>query len=96
MKLYGKNPVLERVKTNPKSIRHVLIEEGHLESAYICIPKSRNWRAMSTRSEGKGVRDIIRKKLDCEIMVPMKHERMSLNVAHAAAVLCWESVRQRA
>lgn len=46
-------------------------------------------------SEDKGIREIIRKKLDCEVMVPMKHERMSLNVAHATSIICWEVVRQR-
>jgi 23S rRNA (guanosine2251-2'-O)-methyltransferase len=46
-------------------------------------------------SEDKGIREIIRKKLDCEVMVPMKHERMSLNVAHATSIICWEVIRQR-
>ena len=45
-------------------------------------------------SEDKGVREIIRKKLDCEVVVPMKNERMSLNVAHAAAILSYEITRQ--
>src|ERR1044072_83424 len=35
MRLYGKNPVLERIKSNPKSIKRILIEQGHAESAYI-------------------------------------------------------------
>ena len=46
-------------------------------------------------SEDKGVRDIIRKKLDCEVMVPVKNERMSFNVAHAAAILSYEITRQK-
>ncbi len=46
-------------------------------------------------SEDKGIREIIRKKLDCEVVVPMKHERMSLNVAHATSIICWEVTRQR-
>lgn len=238
MKLYGKNPVLERLKTNPKSIRLVLIEEGHPEASYVfkkChqfkIPVSRvpytkiQKMARSVNSQGiladvddfayvdlgdlidhavakkrslifldnltdpqnlggiirtagslgrfdivipatesvsvtesvlrvacggenllsisrvsnlsnaiqkakdagfwiagtsvkdavpltqvkfqfpmgfvlgseeKGVRDVIRKKLDCEVMVPMAQERMSLNVAHAASIFCWEVIRQRA
>ncbi len=45
-------------------------------------------------SEEKGVRDIIRKKLDQEVMIPMKAARMSLNVAHAASILCYEIIRQ--
>ncbi len=35
MKLYGRNPVLERIKSNPKSIRRIYIQEGHPEKAYI-------------------------------------------------------------
>jgi 23S rRNA (guanosine2251-2'-O)-methyltransferase len=46
-------------------------------------------------SEDKGVRDIIRKKLDQEVMIPMKAARMSLNVAHAASILCYEILRQK-
>ncbi len=46
-------------------------------------------------SEEKGVRDIIRKRLDTEVMIPMKHERMSLNVAHATAIMCYEITRQK-
>ncbi len=47
-------------------------------------------------SEEKGVRDVIRKKVDREVTIPMKHERMSLNVAHAASIFCFEITRQRA
>lgn len=46
-------------------------------------------------SEDKGVREIIRKKLDQEVMIPMKAARMSLNVAHAASILCYEIIRQK-
>jgi len=46
-------------------------------------------------SEEKGVRDIILKKLDAKVMVPMKNQRMSLNVAHATSILCYEIVRQK-
>jgi 23S rRNA (guanosine2251-2'-O)-methyltransferase len=46
-------------------------------------------------SEEKGLRDIILKKLDAQVMVPMKNQRMSLNVAHATSILCYEIVRQK-
>jgi len=46
-------------------------------------------------SEEKGVRDIIRKKLDLEVMIPMKNQRMSLNVAHATSMMCYEIIRQK-
>ena len=35
MKLYGKNPVIERLKSNPKSIRRIMIDEQHVDLAYI-------------------------------------------------------------
>ncbi len=36
MKLFGKNPVIERLRANPKSIRQIYIQEGVSETAYIC------------------------------------------------------------
>jgi 23S rRNA (guanosine2251-2'-O)-methyltransferase len=35
MKLYGKNPVLERIKSNPRSIKKIYIELGHPEVRYL-------------------------------------------------------------
>ena len=46
-------------------------------------------------SEEKGVRDVIRKRLDLEVMIPMKNLRMSLNVAHATSMVCYEIIRQK-
>ncbi|MFH0753047.1 MAG: 23S rRNA (guanosine(2251)-2'-O)-methyltransferase RlmB [Candidatus Omnitrophota bacterium] len=37
MKIYGKNPVLERLKADPKSIRHIFVEVGHAEQRYISM-----------------------------------------------------------
>ena len=42
MKLSGKNPVLERLRTNPKSIRKVYMQSGFSESSYI-HSKARKW-----------------------------------------------------
>jgi len=42
MRLYGKNPVLERIKSNPKSICKIYISEGHEESGYI-RQKAKKW-----------------------------------------------------
>lgn len=42
MKLYGKNPVLERLKSNPKSIQKIFIEEHHVEAGYI-YTKAKKW-----------------------------------------------------
>jgi len=46
-------------------------------------------------SEEKGVRDIVIKKSDAAVMIPMKNQRMSLNVAHATSMVCYEIVRQK-
>ncbi|MBF0512347.1 MAG: hypothetical protein HQL13_08505 [Candidatus Omnitrophica bacterium] len=35
MKLYGKNPVIERLKSNPQSIRRVIISEDHSDLSYV-------------------------------------------------------------
>lgn len=51
--------------------------------------------ALVIGSEQKGIRDVVRKHLDIALTIPMAHPRMSLNVAHAAAVLCYEVVRQK-
>ena len=42
MRLYGKNPVLERLKTNPKSIRKIYVQEGQADAAYISR-KAKQW-----------------------------------------------------
>ena len=35
MKLFGKNPVLERIKTNPQTIKKIILQEGHKDAAYL-------------------------------------------------------------
>ena len=35
MKIYGKNPVLERLKANPKSVKVIFIQSGNSEHSYI-------------------------------------------------------------
>lgn len=35
MKLYGRNPVLERIKSRPESIKRVFVEFGHPDAGYI-------------------------------------------------------------
>lgn len=46
-------------------------------------------------SEQKGIRGVVAKNLDIRITVPMSHHTLSLNVAHAAAVVAFEIERQR-
>ena len=42
MKLYGKNPVIERIRSNPQSIRRILIEQGHNDHGFIA-QKAKKW-----------------------------------------------------
>lgn len=42
MKLYGKNPVIERIRSNPQSIRLILIEQGHEDHGFIA-QKAKKW-----------------------------------------------------
>ncbi len=46
-------------------------------------------------SEDKGIRDGILPHLDQKITLPMPGEALSLNAAVAAAILCYEVIRQR-
>ncbi|MBN1353373.1 MAG: 23S rRNA (guanosine(2251)-2'-O)-methyltransferase RlmB [Candidatus Omnitrophica bacterium] len=46
-------------------------------------------------SEGKGIRHGLVKHLDLKITLPMKGAPLSLNVAMASAVLCYEILRQK-
>jgi 23S rRNA (guanosine2251-2'-O)-methyltransferase len=46
-------------------------------------------------SEQKGIRDVIVKHLDLAVTIPMAHDRMSFNAAHATTILCYEIARQR-
>lgn len=42
MRLYGKNPVIERLKSNPRSIRKILVQEGSSDAGYI-RKKAQKW-----------------------------------------------------
>ena len=46
-------------------------------------------------AEGKGMHDLVRKKCDFLISIPMLGQVPSLNVSVAAAVVLYEIVRQR-
>jgi len=45
-------------------------------------------------SEGKGIRPGVKAHLDKEVFIPMKGAQLSLNVAVACAVLCYEAQKQ--
>ncbi len=42
MKLFGKNPVIERLKSNPQSIRKIYVQTGHVDGSYI-RKKAKKW-----------------------------------------------------
>jgi 23S rRNA (guanosine2251-2'-O)-methyltransferase len=46
-------------------------------------------------AEGKGVHDLVRKKCDFVVSIPMLGKVASLNVSVAAGVMLYEIVRQR-
>lgn len=46
-------------------------------------------------SEGKGIRESVRKMCDCIVSIPMFGNINSLNVSVATGVLCYEVLRQR-
>ncbi len=51
--------------------------------------------AMVIGSEQKGIREVIKKNLDVLVTIPMRYQGLSLNVAHATTVLCYEIMRQK-
>ena len=51
--------------------------------------------ALVMGSEGKGLRELVRKKCDIILSLPLLGDMTSLNVASAAAVFMYEVVRQR-
>ena len=42
MRLYGKNPVLERLKSNPRGIKKIYIQNGHPDAGYV-YKKAQKW-----------------------------------------------------
>ncbi len=42
MRLYGKNPVIERLRANPKSIKKITLQRGFSGASYISR-KARQW-----------------------------------------------------
>jgi 23S rRNA (guanosine2251-2'-O)-methyltransferase len=46
-------------------------------------------------SEGKGIRPGVKAHIDKEVFIPMKGAHLSLNVAVACAVLCYEAQKQK-
>lgn len=51
--------------------------------------------ALVVGSEEKGIRPVVQKELDVKVKIPMYIDRLSLNVAHATSILCYEISRHR-
>lgn len=56
MKIYGKNPVLERLKANPKSVRLIYIEAGNPEHSYIASKAKKYGIPISVVNEHKMIK----------------------------------------
>ena len=52
--------------------------------------------ALVLGEEGKGLRELTRRTCDALVRIPLRGRVESLNVSAAAAILCFEVVRQRA
>ena len=51
--------------------------------------------ALVIGSEQKGIRESVKKNLDMALSIPMAQPRMSMNVAHATAIFCYEITKQK-
>jgi 23S rRNA (guanosine2251-2'-O)-methyltransferase len=56
MKIYGKNPVLERLKADPRSIRVIFVEAGHPEHSYIASKAKKHGIPISVVSGSKMIK----------------------------------------
>ena len=71
-------------------IAGAVVENGqNIADAEMSFP----W-AVVVGSEQKGIREMIRKKLDVEVTIPMPVATMALNVAQATGILCYEVTRR--
>ena len=90
-KVSNLNNAIKTAKDNGFSIAGTFAKEGEsLINVKFTFPLG-----LVLGSEEKGVRDIIRKQLDFALTIPMANQSLSLNVAHAAAILGYEILRQR-
>jgi len=67
MRLYGKNPVLERIRTNPQTIKRIFIQDGHPDAGYIrqkakkgsipivCVPKTKLLKVGGSHHTTQGI-----------------------------------------
>ena len=51
--------------------------------------------ALVIGSEQKGIREVTLKRLDMQLSIPMACDTLSFNVAHAAAVFCYEITKKK-
>lgn len=71
-------------------IAGAVVENGqNIADAQMSFP----W-AVVVGSEQKGIREMIRKKLDAQLTIPMAVSTMALNAAQATGILCYEITRR--
>ena len=90
-KVSNLNQAIRRAKENGFWIMGSAVEGGK----NICTLSWQFPLALIMGSEQKGIRDILKKWVDIEVTIPMAQPRLSLNVAHATALFCYEIMRQR-
>lgn len=82
---------IKRAKSEGFQIVGTVVKEGEsLNSVKLSWPIG-----LVIGSEQKGIRDGIRKCLDVELSIPMACDTLSLNVAHATVILCYEITKQK-
>lgn len=59
MRIFGKNPVLERLKSQPKSIRTIYVQEGHPDAGYI-QKKANKWGIAVCKVPGSKIQKLAR------------------------------------
>jgi 23S rRNA (guanosine2251-2'-O)-methyltransferase len=90
-KVNNLNNAIEKAKAKGFWIAGSVVKDGEdLTRAKLPLPLG-----LVVGSEGKGIRDVTLKHLDVKLTIPMAKERLSLNVAHATALFCYEIKKQK-
>jgi 23S rRNA (guanosine2251-2'-O)-methyltransferase len=91
-KVNNLNNAIERAKAKGFWIAGSVVKDGEdLTRVKLPLPLG-----LVIGSEGKGIREVTLKHIDVKLSIPMAKERLSLNVAHATALFCYEIKKQKA
>lgn len=90
-KVNNLNNAIEKAKAKGFWIAGSVVKDGEdLTRAKLPMPLG-----LVIGSEGKGIREVTLKHIDVKLTIPMAQERLSLNVAHATALFCYEIKKQK-